>query len=120
MPYLIPQAGKPLSAKITRIEQRTAGEVFKSKTGKFNAKFSKPTDEVYVIYGKIEGEIQEHRLGTVNVPHSKILYGKSKLCQLLIKAGFDLSKTTTVSDDLHELKGRTIKVTVNENGYARL
>ena len=122
LPYLIPQAGKSISAKatITRIEQKTAGEVFKSKTGKFNSKFSKPTDKVHIIYGKLEDENEERRLGTVNAPRSKIVYKKSGLSQLLTRAGLDLSKTNKISEDLNELKGRVIEVTVNEKGFVRL
>jgi hypothetical protein len=123
MVYKMPQVGKTVAAKITRIEAKTAGEVFKSKaTGKYEGTYSKASDKVYVIYGKVEGSNEEQRLGTVNAPRnpSGILYGTSKLYLLLVKAGFDPSAGATISDDLHELKGRTVQATVDSKGFVRL
>lgn len=123
MPYRMPQVGKTVAARITRIEQKTAGEVFKSKTtGKYEGKYAKPSDKVFVIFGRLEGSNEEQRLGTVNAPRNPtgILYGTSKLYQILVKAGFDPSTGATLSDDLHELKGRTVQTTVDAKGFARL
>jgi hypothetical protein len=122
MPYQLPQVGKTVPAKITRIEQTTAAQAFKSKaTGKYEGKFGKPSDKVYVIYGKLENSGEEQKLGTVNAPRnpSGILYGTSKLFQILAKAGLD-TPGATVSDDLRELKGRTIQTTLDAKGFARL
>ena len=119
----MPPIGKTVPARITRIEPHTAAEVFTSKkTGKYEGKFTKPTDKVYVIYGKPEGSNEEQRLGTVNAPHnpSGILYGTSKLYDLFVKAGFDPASGATVSDDLHELKGRTVPTKIDAKGFARL
>ena len=123
MPYLMPQVGKVVNAKITRVEAKTAKEIFTSKkTGKYEGKYAKPSDKVYVIYGKVEGSNEEQRLGTVNAPRnpSGILYGTSKLYLLLVKAGFDPSAGATISDDLRELKGRTVQATVDSKGFVRL
>ena len=123
MVYKMPPIGKTLNARITRIEQKTAEELFTSRvTGKFEGKYTKPTDKVYVIYGKTDGETEERKLCTVNAPRNPqgMLYGTSKLFQLLVKAGIEPSKTETVSDDLHELKGRKVPVVVDEKGFVRL
>lgn len=123
MPYKMPQVGKTLTARITRIEQKTAEQVYTSKkTGKFEGKYSKPSDKVYEIYGKAEGENEERRLGTVNAPRNPegVLYGTSRLFELLVKAGFEPSKAEMISEDLHELKGRKIPVTVDAKGFVRL
>lgn len=123
MPYKMPQVGKTMTARITRIEQKTAEQVYTSKkTGKFEGKYSKPSDKVYEIYGKAEGESEERRLGVVNAPRNPegVLYGTSKLFDLLVKAGFEPSKAETISEDLHELKGRKIQVTVDSKGFMRL
>jgi len=123
VPYKMPQVGKVLTARITRIEQKTAAQVFTSKkTGKYEGKFTKPSDKVYVIHGKVEGSDEERKLGTVNAPLNPagILYGTSKLYQLLVKAGFDASSAPTVSDDLHELRGHTVPVSVDQKGFIRL
>jgi hypothetical protein len=119
----MPMVGKTVPAKITRIQQTTAGENFKSKmTGKYEGKYSKPSDIVYVIYGKLDGSNEEQKLGTVNAPHnpSGTLYATSGLYTLLVKAGFDPSSGVTISDDLHELKGRTIQTTIDAKGFAKL
>ena len=122
MPYKMPQVGKTIPAKITRIEQKTAGEVFRSKTGKYEGKYSKASDKVFEIYGKLEGSNEEQRLAALNAPRnpSGILYGTSKLYQILVKAGFDPASGVTVSDDLRELRGRTVQATVDTKGFARL
>jgi hypothetical protein len=123
MQYTTAQVGKTIPARITRIEQKTAAEVFRSKaTGKYEGKFGKPTDRVYIIYGKVEGSNEEQRLGTVNAPHntSGTLFATSKLYQILVKAGFDPSTGATISDDLRELKGRTVQATIDAKGFAKL
>ncbi len=123
MPYKMPQVGKTVPARITRIEQKTAGEVFRSKkTGKYEGKYAKPSDKVFVIFGRLEGSNEEQRLGTVNAPRNPtgMLYGTSKLYQILVQAGFDPSTGATVSDDLRELKGRTVQTAIDAKGFARL
>ena len=123
MPYRMPQVGRTLAARITRIAISTAGEAFKSKeTGKYEGKYSKASDKVFEIFGRLEGSGEEQKLATVNAPRnpSGILYGTSKLYQILVKAGFDPSTGATISDDLHELRGRTVQTTVDAKGFARL
>lgn len=123
MPYKMPMVGKTVPAKITRIEQTTVGEHFKSKTtGKYEGKYAKPSDKVYVIYGKLDGSNEEQKLGTVNAPRnsSGTLYGTSRLYALLVKAGFDPSSGATISEDLHELKGRTVQTVIDAKGFAKL
>jgi hypothetical protein len=92
------------------------------KTGRYEGKYSKASDKVYVIHGKVEGTDKERKLGTVNAPRnpSGILYGTSRLYQLLVKAGFDPSSTSTISDELGELKGRTVPVSIDSKGFIRL
>ena len=123
MPFKMAPIGKSVQVRITRIEQRTAGEAFKSKkTGKYEGKYAKPSDKVYEIFGKLDGTNEEIRLATVNAPRNEsgTLYATSRLYQILVKAGFDPSSGATVSDDLHELKGRTAQATIDAKGFARL
>ena len=123
MPYKMPMVGKTVPAKITRIEENTSGEVYTSKkTGKYEGKYAKPSDKVYEIYGKLDGSNEEVKLATVNAPRnaSGTLYAASRLYQILVKAGFDPSSGATVSDDLHELKGRSAQATIDAKGFARL
>ena len=58
----------------------------------------------------------------MNAPRNPdgVLYGTSKLFELLVKAGFEPSKAETISEDLHELKGRKVAVTVDAKGFVRL
>jgi hypothetical protein len=123
VPNKMPQVGKVLNARITRVEQKTAAQVFTSKkAGKYEAKYTKPSDKVHVVHGKVDGSDEERKLGTVNAPRNPagILYGTSRLYQLLVKAGFDALSAPTVSDDLHELRGRTVPVSVDQKDFVRL
>jgi hypothetical protein len=110
----LPQVDKTEPTNITRIEQTTAAQAFRSKaTGKYEGKFGTPTDLVYIIYGRLEGSNEEQRLGTITALRSRILIATPKLYQILVKAGFDPSTGATI-DGLHELKGRTIQSTLDE------
>jgi hypothetical protein len=116
--FKMPTPGEQKKATITRVERSTAGEQFTSKkTGKFAGKFSEPDDPVFVLYGKIEGMDVEQKLGTVNSPSNKagVVFGTSKLHKILESAGL-----SEVSDDLHELRGKSVVMIVDAKGFTRL
>jgi hypothetical protein len=116
MPIVLPPVGETKTATISRIERSKAGDVFTNKkTGEFSGKYSKPTDLVYVIHGKVAGIDQEIKLGTVNAPKHGV---GSKLLQLALDAGF--KGNAILSDDLHELVGKTVHVVIDDKGYTRL
>ena len=123
MVYKIPIVGKSITVRITRIEPSTAGEAFKSRiTGKFESKYGKASDKVFRIYGKPEGTNEEVLLTTVNAPRNQsgTIHEKSKLYHIAINAGFDPKSGVTFSDDLRELKGRSVQAKTNSNGFPTL
>jgi hypothetical protein len=123
MPFNVVKAGAKVQAQISRIETKTAGEVFTSKkgenAGKFQGKFSKPSDKVFVVYAKIEvgGKQQEVKLGTYNYPKAGNIMPNSHLYALITRTGVVLDR---VSDDLHELVGHTLEVTTDSKGFAKV
>jgi hypothetical protein len=119
--FNVVKAGTKAQARITEIKQTTAAEVFTAtkgeNAGKFQGKFSKPTDKVFVVWGRVEGQSQDVKLGTYNYPKRGNIMPNSHLAVLIQRTGVDLS---TLSDDLRELKGKSIEVTLDSKGFARV
>ena len=101
----------------------TAGAQFTPQkgenAGKFQGKFSKPDDKVYVVYAKVEvdGKPQEVKLGTFNVPKKGNIMPNSKLYALITRCGVT---GDNISDDLHELAGKTLEVVTDSKGFVKL
>jgi hypothetical protein len=112
---VVPEPGETRKAVITKIERSTAGEQFTSKDGKFTGKFSEPNDIVFVLYGKLEGQNDEQKLGTVNKPASGTAFPSSKLYALMKDIG-----VKSIEDDLHDLKGKNITMLRDERGFFRM
>ena len=113
----IQQVGKVFSATITRIERKTAAEVFTNKKGEFTGEYTKPTDPVVVIYAKAPDRAEDTKIATFNIPVTGYIHAKSKLHKFLRVV---LPDAKTISDDLHELIGAQIQVLFDESGFMRL
>jgi hypothetical protein len=111
----IPQQGEIKKAKITDIRLSTAGEQFTNAAGEFKGKFSKREDPVFVLYAMVEGEKQERKIGTFNKPQNETIAPSSKLFKLLQTLGI-----SEVSDDLRELRGKTVSLVTDAKGFSRL
>ena len=120
-PYRMPEIGKTVQAKITKIERQQAKDVFTNKAGEFVGEYSDPEDVVFTFHGIIEGRKDEIKLGTLNAPKNPAgqLFGTSKLFQLIQKMGID-PPLTQLSDDLRELKGRTVPCTYDAKGFVNM
>jgi hypothetical protein len=101
----------------------TAAEQFTPKkgenAGKFQGKFSKPDDKVYLVFGKTEinGKETEVKLGTFNLPKRGNVMPNSKLYALITRCGVT---GDNISDDLHELVGKTLEVVTDAKGFVKL
>ena len=124
MPKLgIVHGGEKKQVRISRIQRSTAAEQFTPKqgenAGKFQGKFSKPDDPVYLVFGQTEinGKQQEVKLGTFNVPKRGNIMPNSKLYALITRSGIT---GADISDDLHELVGKTLEVVTDAKGFVKL
>jgi hypothetical protein len=118
--YLLPVAGQQLKATITRIERKKAADVFtERKTGKYKGQYRGPDEPVFCIYGRLDGDPdkKEFRLGTFNAPKTARTFGTSKLVKFVRATLGDVAE---VSDDLHELIGRTVTGASDAKGFFRL
>jgi hypothetical protein len=118
--FTIPKTGTPSTAKITRVDLVTAGELFTDKkTGVFKGQYRSKDDKVYVIYGVPKDRNQEVRLGTVNPPENPggMLLGKKNKLLLLCRA---LGIEGEIDDSLQVLVGREVAVEIDEGGFVRL
>jgi hypothetical protein len=93
--YTILKEGTREKAKITRVETKRAGEIFK------NAKT--PDQQLIVIFANVKG--WEGRIGTIPKPPSKYVSPRSKMAQFITK----YRKPPEV--------GMTVDVTTNEKGF---
>jgi hypothetical protein len=93
--YEILKRGRKAKAKITSVETKRAGEVFKN---------SKAPDQVLiVIFANVKG--WDGRIGTIPKPPSKYVSPRSKMAQFITK----YRKPPEV--------GMTVDVMTNEKGY---
>jgi hypothetical protein len=124
LPIELPSPTEQRIAKITKIEQKPAKDIFKDpKTGEYagNLEYRKPDDKLYVFHGIVEGQTQEIRLGTANVPtppHDNLT--GSNLLQIINNTDLDRTKVTKLSDDLKELVGCKVKGVADSRGFFRL
>lgn len=76
--YELRKPGQTAKATITRIEVKTAADVYKNAA-------KNPKQELYVLTGNIEGV--ETKIATMNKPPSKYLSPKHKLAQFKQRYG---------------------------------
>jgi hypothetical protein len=120
MGFKVAQDGAKYPAAITRCEVTTAADVFTSKDGIFNGKTS-PEDPVMNIYGRIDEQAKETKLGTLRLPKDgEFLSNKANLYKLYTSLGFDLNNGFETSDDFSELVGKSVKVTKTASGFWKL
>jgi hypothetical protein len=93
--YEILKRGRKARAKITSVETKRAGDVFKNATA--------PDQQLIVISANIYG--WEGRIGTIPRPPSKYLSPRMKMAQFITK----YRKPPEA--------GMTVDVTTNEKGY---
>lgn len=122
MTYKIAQTGATYPAEITRCEVATAADVFTTKDGSFNGgKGTSPEDPVLNIFGKIDGQSKERKLGTIRLPKDgPFISDKSNLFKLLKSVGIDLGNGYEVTDDFHELVGKKVEITMTTRGFPKL
>lgn len=120
MGFKVAQDGAKYPAVITRCEVTTAADVFTSKEGVFNGKTS-PEDPVLNIYGRINDQAKETKIGTLRLPKDgEFLSNKSNLYKLYASLGFDFNNGFETSEDYHELTGKTVQVTKTTSGFWKL
>jgi hypothetical protein len=122
MNFKFAQAGAVYPAVITRCEVCTAADVFTSREGSFNGgNGTNPEDPVLNIFGKIDGQSKERKLGTLRLPRDgSFISDKSNLYKLLKSAGIDLNRDCELSDDFRELVGKNAQITITTRGFPKL
>ena len=122
MTYKVVQVGATYPAIITRCEVCTAADVFTTKDGNFNGgKGTSPEEPVLNIFGKIDGQSKERKLGTIRLPKDgAFISDKSNLYKLLKSVGIDMGNGYEVSDDFHELAGKQVEITMTSSGFPKL